>query len=344
MRGQFRLVHIGVAAAIAAATVTAFGLAQSVGAGTGSASVYVPIVPCRLLDTRPAPDTVGAQSTPLHAAEVVTFAVWGTNGNCTIPNAATGIATNATAVNPTATSYVTIYPADASPRPTASNLNVVAGSPPTPNQVTVGLSATGAISVYNNGGTLDLVIDIVGYYQPAAGGGVVNNDARYYTKDQIDAALSTKAAKPSGSTDLIVGPSAFHNVKDPGSTSSAILWFFALGQVALTGTNQTDVVCAVADVQLPNGATITKLAANVEDNSTTIDVKAGLYRDQPSAVTMFDKLAGAQTTGQPGRVSVIDSAVATPVVDTSHYYYYVQVCGMSLLTAFFGATISYTSP
>jgi hypothetical protein len=151
-------------------------------------------------------------------------------------------------------------------------------------------------------------------------------------------------AKPSGSTDLLVGPSAFHNVKDPGSTSSAILWFFSLGQIGLTGTNQADVVCAVADVQLPNGVTITSFTANVEDNSSTIDVVVGLYRDQPSAVTMFDQLAGAQTTGQPGRVSLVAPTVTTPVTDTSHFYYFIKVCGMSTLTAFFGATITYTSP
>jgi hypothetical protein len=66
---------------------------------------------------------------------------------------------------------VTFYPADANPRPTASNLNVVAGAPPTPNQVTVGLSATGAISIYNNGGTVDLIVDVVGYYLPLPASG-----------------------------------------------------------------------------------------------------------------------------------------------------------------------------
>ena len=166
---QFRMVHVGVAAALAAAAVASVGLIQSVGAaGSGTASVLVPIVPCRLFDTRASANNVGTRNTPIGPGETATFAVWGSNGNCIIPSSATGIATNATAVHPTADSYVTIYPADASPRPTASNLNVVAGSPPTPNQVTVGLSAAGAIGVYNNGGTVDLVIDIVGYYQAAS--------------------------------------------------------------------------------------------------------------------------------------------------------------------------------
>jgi hypothetical protein len=150
---RFRLVDVAVAAALAAATVTAVGRVQSADAvGSGTASSYVPIVPCRLVDTRPGGDNVGPRATPIGAGESVAFPVWGTNGACTIPTNATGLATNVTAVNPTASSYITIYPSDANPRPAASNLNVIAGGAPTPNQVTVGLSAEGAVSAYNNGG------------------------------------------------------------------------------------------------------------------------------------------------------------------------------------------------
>ncbi|MCU1366899.1 MAG: hypothetical protein JWL72_1496 [Ilumatobacteraceae bacterium] len=168
---SFRLVHVGVAAAMAAATVTAIGLVQAAGAAsTAAASVFVPITPCRLIDTRPAPDNVGTRTTPIGSGDTATFQVTGTNGNCVIPATATGIATNATVVNPSASSYITIFPADASPRPTASNLNFVARAAPTPNQVTVGLSATGAISAYNLSGTVDLLLDIVGYYEAGSGG------------------------------------------------------------------------------------------------------------------------------------------------------------------------------
>jgi len=72
-------------------------------------------------------------------------------------------------VNPTADSFLTLWPAD-DPKPLASNLNWTPSSPPTPNQVTVGLSAAGAVSVYNNGGTINVIIDIVGYYLPASAG------------------------------------------------------------------------------------------------------------------------------------------------------------------------------
>ena len=169
---RFRFVHVGVASALVAATVTGLGLVRDAAAtGQGAPSVLVPIVPCRLADTRIAADNVGTRSAPIGAAETVVFVVWGSNGNCGVPGSATAIVTNVTAVHPTADSFITLFPADASPRPTASNLNVTSSSPPTPNQVTVGLSAAGAVAVYNNGGTVDVVIDIVGYYEPAGAGG-----------------------------------------------------------------------------------------------------------------------------------------------------------------------------
>lgn len=168
---SFRLVHLGVAAALAAATATAFGVVRDVGA-VGMASSFVPIVPCRLADTRLGADHVGIRATALGPSETVAFTVWGTNGNCTIPNTATGIAANVTAVNPTAASFLTMFPADAPTRPTASNLNWTPTSPPTPNQVTVALSATGVVNAFNLGGTIDVIIDIVGYYQPLGASGV----------------------------------------------------------------------------------------------------------------------------------------------------------------------------
>ncbi|MCU1367744.1 MAG: hypothetical protein JWN39_3383 [Ilumatobacteraceae bacterium] len=138
-------------------------------AGASQPSSLVSITPCRLVDTR-ADQSVGMRSSPLAAAETADFAVWGTNGNCTIPATATGIVSNVTAVNGTAGSFLTVYPGDAA-QPLSSNLNWTAKSPATPNLVTVGLSATGGIKAFNHDGNVDVIIDIVGYYQPSAAGG-----------------------------------------------------------------------------------------------------------------------------------------------------------------------------
>ncbi|MCU1398284.1 MAG: hypothetical protein JWN62_1393 [Acidimicrobiales bacterium] len=138
-------------------------------AGASQPSALVAITPCRLVDTR-ADQSVGTRSSPLGAAEIADFAVRGDNGNCSIPANATGIVSNITAVNGTAGSFLTVYPGDA-PQPLSSNLNWTAKSPATPNLVTVGLSATGGIKAFNHDGTVDVIIDIVGYYQRSGAGG-----------------------------------------------------------------------------------------------------------------------------------------------------------------------------
>jgi len=132
---------------------------------------FVSVVPCRLADSRPGSNNIGFRNTSIAQGEEVSFAVWGTNGNCTIPTSATGIAANVTAVGATVSGFVTVFPADA-PRPLTSNLNTSPGAAPTPNQVTVGLSAAGAIKVFNSSGIVDVIVDIVGFYQAAVPGPV----------------------------------------------------------------------------------------------------------------------------------------------------------------------------
>jgi hypothetical protein len=158
-------------AAIGASLSIVFGAAGAAmvhAAGNGAASALVPITPCRLVDTRKT-EPVGVRTTPLAAGETATFQATGANGNCTIPANATGLSTNVTVLNPTAASFLTVFPADAA-KPLSANLNWTPQSSPTPNQVTVGLSPTGAIKAYNLAGNIDVVIDVVGYYVAASGG------------------------------------------------------------------------------------------------------------------------------------------------------------------------------
>jgi hypothetical protein len=96
----------------------------------------------------------------------LTFSVHGTNGKCTIPTSATGISANVTIATPSTGGFLTLFPGGAA-RPQASNLNWVAGQAPTPNAVTVGLGTGGKVSVYNQSGTVNIIIDIVGYYEPS---------------------------------------------------------------------------------------------------------------------------------------------------------------------------------
>ena len=155
------------AAFVAGIALTAGGAltfqAMSVGAIGDDESTFVPVEPCRLFDTRPAPDNVGPKSTPLGENSSFTQQVTGANGDCSIPNDATAISLNVTATNITAPSFLTVYPSDVV-LPTASNLNYGPGQAATPNKVDVKLSAAGSIDLYNRFGSVDVLADVLGYY------------------------------------------------------------------------------------------------------------------------------------------------------------------------------------
>lgn len=157
-----------VVALCGAVALTMGGVVTASASGASSGSVLVPITPCRLLDTRPAPDHVGERDAALGPNEGVVTAVWGTHGGCTIPPTATGVSLNVTAIEPTASSFLTVYPADAV-RPLTANLNWIAGQPPTPNAVTAALSADGRLGLYNLAGFVHLTVDVMGYYEAAGG-------------------------------------------------------------------------------------------------------------------------------------------------------------------------------
>jgi len=161
---------IGAAVAV---SIGAGGLITFASAAGGSSSTFTAITPCRLLDTRsdgPATGATPARTAPLGQGESLTITARGNFGRCVgLSPTATGAVLNVTTVNATAGSFLTVWPAG-SERPLASNLNWVAGQAATPNQVTTGLDSSGRLSLYNNTGTVDVIVDIVGVYEPAIGG------------------------------------------------------------------------------------------------------------------------------------------------------------------------------
>lgn len=125
------------------------------GGSTGSGFSGVP--PARILDTRYGN---GAPLRPVDAGATLSLQVTGRGG---IP--ATGVAAvalNVTAVNPTATSFVTAWPAGVG-RPLASNLNLTVNRT-VANMVFVKVGTGGAVNLYNAAGRTDVVVDVAGWY------------------------------------------------------------------------------------------------------------------------------------------------------------------------------------
>ena len=150
------------------------------------ATTLIAIEPCRVLDTRPHPTSnIGGRETPLGGHDTHTIAVHGDNGDCTgIPTSATGVSLNVTAVGATALTFLAIWANDGGERPLASSLNPAPGQPPTPNAVVTQVSDTGEFNIFNMDGSVDVIVDVNGYYTDH------DHDDRYLTDDEVDARIA----------------------------------------------------------------------------------------------------------------------------------------------------------
>lgn len=82
-----------------------------------------------------------------------------------VPADALGAALNVTVDAPGGPGFLTVYPAGA-PRPTASNLNYVAGST-VANGVLTGIGTNGAITIHSSAGCPRIVVDVIGAFLDA---------------------------------------------------------------------------------------------------------------------------------------------------------------------------------
>ncbi len=120
-------------------------------------TVYTALTPQRIFDTRTNHGTLGPGGS-------VTLAI----GGIYVPANATSVVLNVTAVDESTAGFFTIYPTGGT-TPTASNLNWTAGET-VPNLVSVGLSPSGDVTIFNGLGSADAVVDLEGYFALASGG------------------------------------------------------------------------------------------------------------------------------------------------------------------------------
>jgi hypothetical protein len=139
-----------------------FGLANAT-VSSGEQPVYIAISPCRLSDTRPA-FPVNTRLTPYGPNETVTWTGTGAQGNCNVPAGVSALVLNVTALDATLPTYLQFAPGTTVTPGGASSLNPVPGEPPTPNAVTIPIDDAGKFSIYNLQGTVNVIIDVVGYY------------------------------------------------------------------------------------------------------------------------------------------------------------------------------------
>ena len=133
------------------------------GAPTGTCGPYIPLTPVRVLDTR---NGTGGVFGPVGPGQSVSIGIAGTAG---VPSTgASAVVLNVTVTEPTAPSYLTVYP-EGQPVPFVSNLNFVGGET-VANLVQVPLGSGGGVSFYNSAGDVQVVADLEGYVSTSADG------------------------------------------------------------------------------------------------------------------------------------------------------------------------------
>jgi hypothetical protein len=122
---------------------------------TGTGSVFHTAGPVRVMDTR---SGAGVRAGVVGPGGMVSLPVGAFNG---VPLNATAVVMNVTAVSPTATGFVTVYP-DGRPMPNVSSINDTAGVT-LPNLVVVPV-VNGRVDFYNKFGNVSLLADLTGFF------------------------------------------------------------------------------------------------------------------------------------------------------------------------------------
>ncbi len=132
---------------------------------SSGAGLYNSVTPYRVADTRPGTGTPYSGHA-LGPGQSVTLQIAGVDGVPT--SGAEAVNVNVTAVDATADSFLSVYPAG-TVQPTSSAVNFVPGQA-VPNQAVVELSGSGGITVTNSVGSVDVIVDLAGWYTSGATG------------------------------------------------------------------------------------------------------------------------------------------------------------------------------
>ncbi len=162
---------IAASASAASIPITATGISVAItpatgGGGPPSPSLFVPVVPCRVADTRNADGAFGGP--PIAGGTAREFVI--PAGPCNIPSSATAYSLNVAVVPADTLGYLTVWPTGQS-QPLVATLNSLDGRIKS-NAAIVPAGVASAISVFATD-TTDVILDINGYFVPPGAAGAL---------------------------------------------------------------------------------------------------------------------------------------------------------------------------
>ena len=177
---------------------------------------FIGVTPCRVADTR-GNGFGGAYGPPSLAANAArTFAIVGA---CGIPSGAAAVSFNFGALNVGGTGDLRVFPAGGAV-PLASTLNYNANTPNIANAAAVPLGTGGAITVQADNVSIDLIIDVNGYYSDGALGALAPGERLTLVGDVVGESTGLLSVH---NTESVLGARAGYFVADsPGFGSTGV--------------------------------------------------------------------------------------------------------------------------
>jgi hypothetical protein len=271
---------------------------------TSTGGRYTPLTPARILDTR---DGTGGIVGPVGPG-AVDVQVTGRGG---VPSTGvSAVAMNVTVTQPTASGYLTLYPAGTS-LPLAANLNFTPAKT-VPNLVVVKVGTAGKVSMFNSAGNTHVIFDVAGWYSDAATGGNAGRFRPLVPARILDTRDGTGGGVrlgPGASLDMQVSgrggvpatgvQAAVLNVAVTATTAGSWLTIYPTGEArplaANVNFNAGDTVSNRAMVKLGSGGRVT-IYNNAGSTDVVVDV-GGWYTDASVVGT-----AGGYTPLVPARI------------------------------------------
>ena len=270
------------------------GGGEPAGAAPAVQATFQGLTPARLLETRPLPNNTtdgdfhpSAKAGPDSTTDVT---VVGRGG---VPATGVGaVALNVTVAEPETTSYITVYPKGVA-RPNASNLNMVAGQT-VANSVIVPVGADGQVSLYNESGSTQLIVDVLGWF-PSGPAVTALTPARL---------LETRAL-PNNTTD-----GEFHPSAKVGPDSTTDVTVLGRGGVPASGVEAVAVNVTVAEPEATSYVTVFPKGAG-RPNASNLNMAAG--KTVPNLVIV--------PVGADGQISLYNESGNTHlIVDVVAYF------------------------
>ena len=233
----------------------------------------------------------------------------------TVPATATAVVVNVTAAHGTAASYLTVYPAGVTPVPTASNVNFVAGQA-VANRVTVGVGTSGQIEVYNHTGTVNVDVDVDGYYTGSGGTG------SYFVPITPVRVADTRTASLVGTgTPIAANASASFNLATAASGIPANAAAVAANFTVVAGNSAGYLtVYPTSAATNPVASDLNWVANEIVPNFTIADTagtgNVDVYNSHGATINLAIDVFGYFTASTAGPIMVSAAVTATSIAIT----------------------------